>query len=94
MGKESLIEKRSNRFAKDVLGFFQRKYKTPSNRAAPDDIYQGTNGKFFFIEYKAPGKKPTDLQYRELKILNSRGEKCAYWVDNFEDAKEIFLQYT
>ena len=49
----------------------------------PDRIFIFPFGTVVFIEFKAPGKKPTDNQVRELhKILLNRGN--AFVVDDVE----------
>jgi len=45
------------------------------------DIVGLYKGRFIAIEVKRPGKKPTALQYRILKIINRCGG-IALWTDN------------
>ena len=40
------------------------------------------------IEVKAPGKKPTELQLRWLKMMHSLGCVCL-WSDNANDAERV-----
>lgn len=69
--RESTIEAAANRLAKK-LGWWERKFKSPGRRSAPDRIY-AKNGHVFFIEFKAPGKRPTPLQLREHKRMRAAG---------------------
>jgi len=91
MGQESQIEKKAKAYARQH-GFWVRKFKSPGNRAAPDSIFMSPKGVVFFIEFKAPGKKPTAAQLRELLLISKQGGN-SYWVDSFENAKEIVSFY-
>lgn len=59
------------------------------NRSWPDQFFYskrfvaGTKG--VWIEFKAPGKRPTELQYEKLKELQEVGFD-ATWFDNKTDA--------
>jgi hypothetical protein len=68
-------------------GFYVRKYKAPGRRSAPDDIF-ARNGRVFFIEYKATGCEPTELQYEEHKTMREHG-LTVYWTDSREGHKRI-----
>ena len=46
----------------------------------------------YWIELKAPGKKPTDSQYVWLEKARQRGYK-ADWFDDLEKAKEAIWKY-
>jgi hypothetical protein len=69
------------------LGWWVRKFKSPGNRSAPDDVF-GKNGRIFFIEFKRPGKKPTPEQLLEHEEMRRHG-LTVYVCDNLEEAKQI-----
>jgi hypothetical protein len=58
-------------------GWYVRKYKSPSQRSAPDDIFAkkrfDENPQVFFVEFKAPGKKPTAKQLDEHDKMREAG---------------------
>ena len=87
MGKESNIEKAVSKYAREK-GCYVRKFKAPSNRGVPDKLFLSPHGKVFFIEFKAPGKEPTDLQAREIREINNR-KGHAHWVDSISGGKAI-----
>lgn len=91
MPSEKEIEGKACRYAK-AAGCWVRKFTSPGQRAAPDRIFMTTRGVVFFIEFKAPGKRPTPLQQREINIIRSKGGH-AHWADNLEDAKAIIDGY-
>ena len=47
------------------------------------------NGRFFAIECKAPGKKPTMLQEITMQQIKAAGG-LVFVVDNVEDARRLF----
>lgn len=53
-------------------GWWVRKFKTIQRRSAPDDIF-GKYGRVFWIEFKAPGQKPTPLQEEEHREMRAAG---------------------
>ena len=57
--------------------WYVRKYKSPSQKSAPDDIFakQRPDGgsHVFFVEFKAPGKKPTPKQLDEHDVMRKAG---------------------
>lgn len=58
--KESIIENKICEYA-TKLGFLQFKFSSPAHKGVPDRIFI-KNGLVFFIEFKALGKKQTELQ--------------------------------
>ena len=62
------------------LGWLMWKFKSPSQKGVPDRICIG-NGKTIFIEFKATGETPTDLQERIHKMIRDRGVHV-YAVDD------------
>jgi hypothetical protein len=80
--KEQLIEIVVCKFAKDH-GILATKLSGPNEKGRPDRMFLH-QGKAAFIEFKAPGKKPTALQMKWLLDLKYRGF-AATWVDNVAD---------
>lgn len=77
--RESHVEKGVNEFAKS-RGIATLKLSGPGDRGKSDRLYM-LNGKAVFVELKAPGKKPTDLQLRFLDRARQNGFS-ANWFDN------------
>lgn len=90
--RESAIEQAICRFAKEN-GVMTYKLASPNDRGKPDRMFMH-NGKILFLEMKAPGRVPTPLQHRALRLLTEQGFH-AYWVDNVAAGvhwvKEILL---
>ena len=81
MLRESAIEQKVCEIAKrhDWLTY---KFVSPSNRGVPDRIFI-KDGRIVFIEFKAPGKKPTKLQAHTINKIRDAG--CEVWIcDNVE----------
>lgn len=47
------------------LGGLCEKFTSPGKRAVPDRLLTLPGGYILFVELKAPGKKPTELQLRD-----------------------------
>ena len=84
---ESAIEKRTVRLAGE-LGWESYKWVSPGRRGVPDRIFLSAGGVVVFMEFKAPGAKPTPLQERTLRSLRATGHH-ATWVDNVQDALDF-----
>lgn len=69
-----------------ALGCLVYKFTSPARAAVPDRMFIAPGGKVFFIEFKAPGKKPTVPQQREIERLNAQGVP-ALVVDNVEGGR-------
>jgi hypothetical protein len=68
---EKQIEKKVCDYAKSK-GVMVYKFTSPAHFAVPDRMFI-FNGKVWFIEFKAPGKKPTAPQTREINRLLTAG---------------------
>jgi len=55
------------------LGGMAYKFTSPGRRAVPDRVCLLPDGRIFFVELKAPGKKPTKLQLLEHKKIRAMG---------------------
>lgn len=84
-GLEKKLEKRCTDVAK-AHGWWSRKFSSPANRGVPDRIYI-KDGNVVFIEFKAPGKKPTPLQAHEIELIKQHGGN-AVWIDNIDTFKQ------
>ena len=91
MGAEKKLEKHCTHVAK-ANGWWHRKFSSPSNRGVPDRIFL-KEGKVIFIEFKAPGNKPTTLQDYEMHLIGKKGGNV-FWVDNVQDFKSILRIHT
>ncbi len=69
MMRERDIEKRVVDLAKKA-GWLVFKWVSPSQRGVPDRIFI-KDGTVVMIEFKAPGKKPTQLQAHVIKQLRA-----------------------
>lgn len=48
-----------------AIGGTCEKFTSPGRRAVPDRLLTLPGGQILFVELKAPGKKPTELQLRD-----------------------------
>lgn len=85
--RESVIEKKVGDYATSK-GWLVYKFSSPNTRAVPDKIFM-RDGVVFFIEFKAPGKLPTKLQYANHKRIKAHGVSV-FVIDNIERGKDIF----
>lgn len=65
------------------LGGIAYKFTSPGRRSVPDRICLFPGGHILFVECKAPGKLPTDGQWREITRLKEMGYEVLI-VDTFE----------
>lgn len=59
---EKDIEKAVCKYLQTKYGAMTEKFISPAKRSVPDRLISLNTGRVFFIEFKAPGKKPTALQ--------------------------------
>lgn len=71
-------------------GWLARKFKSPMRNGGTDYIF-GKAGRVIFVEFKAPGKEPTELQAEEHGKLREAG-LTVYWFDNVDEFKRV-LKY-
>lgn len=72
MVKESTIEAYLRDRVK-AQGGIAYKWVSPGNVGVPDRLIVFPGGTVYFRELKAPGKKPTPLQVRQLEKLKALG---------------------
>ena len=87
--KESELERKVVEYCRKC-GLLTYKFTSPSSRGVPDRIIIGKD-KVMFMELKQPGKRPTPLQYRELRRIQGHGgmHVAAMWADDIETAKAL-----
>ena len=68
---EKDIEKYVVAYAR-AKGVYARKFTSPAHRSVPDDLFI-YGGLVWFIEFKAPGKKATENQLREMQKIEDVG---------------------
>jgi len=83
---ESIIERAVCAYAKS-RGCLVMKLAGPNQKGQPDRMFI-RSGKVLFIEFKAPGKKPTALQMKWLKDLCNQGMDATF-CDNAEVGKAL-----
>jgi hypothetical protein len=82
---EKDIENRARLYV-EMQGGQLLKFTSPGKRGVPDRVALLPRGRVLFIEFKAPGKKPTAQQMHTISDLVRLGHR-AVWVDSFERAK-------
>lgn len=56
-----------------ALGCKCEKFTSPQRRSVPDRIVSAMGGKLWYVELKAPGKKPTPSQFRDHEKRREMG---------------------
>jgi Holliday junction resolvase len=82
--RESTIERAVCAYAK-AKGCITMKLSGQNQKGQPDRMFL-FQGRVLFIEFKAPGKRPTALQARWLKQLEEH-EFCAFPCDDIDRGK-------
>lgn len=85
--RERNIERHLVRWTK-VYGGEVRKVAWQGRRGAPDRLLI-LPGRVIWVELKAPGKKPTALQWREIRRLQQAGQRVLV-IDSIEGVEDIF----
>jgi Holliday junction resolvase len=82
---ESRVEAKIVTYARSK-GCLVYKFSSPARRGVPDRIIIAPGGKVLFLEIKRPGKVPTELQMREIRLLTEQG--ChATWTNSVNGGK-------
>ena len=84
---EKKIEEAVCLYAKNK-GLLVYKFTSPNRGAVPDRLFVRPDGRVFFIEFKATGKKPTPAQEREHNRLRLQ-HVDVYVVDDILGGKWI-----
>lgn len=85
--REVDIERPASRYA-ERRGWFEVKIMQTSRRGFPDRFY-ARNGRVVLVEYKAPGRGPTEQQLRRHRELRAHGVEV-HVIDNLEAAYALF----
>ena len=87
MAAESKLENAVIGYARGQ-GILTYKFISPANRGVPDRVFLFPSGITLWIEFKAPGRKPSMMQAHTIaKMLK---QKCLVAVvDDLEAAKDI-----
>lgn len=84
--KESELERKVAEYCRKN-GLLTYKFVSPSSRGVPDRIIIGKD-RVMFLELKQAGKRPTPMQYRELRRIHEHGgmHVAAMWADDYQTA--------
>ena len=66
------------------------KFESPGNDGVPDRIVIFPGNRIFFVELKAPGKKPRSLQIKQMNLLSSFG--CDVRVIDSKEGVDEFIK--
>lgn len=76
------------RYAERKYRMKAEKFTSPGRRSVPDRLFSMWNGKVFFCEFKAPGKKPTPKQVKDHERRREMGFRV-FVCDDIEQGKNI-----
>ncbi|MFP7271993.1 VRR-NUC domain-containing protein [Bacillus safensis] len=79
--REKDIEKYLREQVKRIKGVAY-KFESPGNIGVPDRLVLLPGGKVYFVELKAPGRKPRPTQIRQQKRIKDLGNEV-YVIDSF-----------
>jgi hypothetical protein len=89
---EAAIQKRAIAYAKKLGATPIRMVFRPGVTAGwPDVLFLFPNGVSVWVEFKAPGKKPSPLQQYRIRELRGLGQHV-YVCDNFDTARETLTR--
>jgi len=71
--------------SKGVLAY---KFTSPARAAVPDRLFIAQDGRMWFCEFKAAGKKPTPAQDREHTRLREQ-KVNVFVIDNVSEGKTM-----
>ncbi|MFD2446400.1 VRR-NUC domain-containing protein [Bacillus sp. CGMCC 1.16607] len=66
------------------------KFESPGNDGVPDRLVILPKNKIYFVELKAPGKKPRPLQVKQMRDLSSLG--CDVRVIDSKEGVNDFIR--
>jgi len=84
---EKDVERRLVREVKKIGGV-ALKFTSPARRSVPDRLVLLPQGQAYFVELKAPGKKPTEGQLREHARLRALGFDVSV-IDTYEGVDDF-----
>ncbi|WEG14139.1 VRR-NUC domain-containing protein [Pullulanibacillus sp. KACC 23026] len=68
------------------------KFESPGNDGVPDRIVIFPGNRIYFVELKAPGKKPRPLQVKQINDLKQFG--CIVRVIDSKEGVDEFIKIT
>lgn len=74
-----------------TAGGLAYKFTSPAQRSVPDRLIV-LRGQTFFVEFKAPGRKPTPAQAREHKRIRDAGG-VVYVIDHTSQIEMVLDVY-
>lgn len=89
--KETMIE-RHLRLGVEMIGGMCLKYSSGSKAGFPDRLCLLPGGVTFWVELKAPGEKPRQLQNVRMDSLKNLGHRV-YVADTYEAVDRIIAEY-
>lgn len=93
MSAESKLQNAAIKYAKSAGYMVKRNYMGPGVATGwPDVEFFSPTGNMFFIEFKAPGGKPSTRQRYVMGKLAAREHKV-FICDDLDDAKRIIDAY-
>ena len=88
MTPESRLQKRAITFARSQgVVVIRLSFVKGASAGWPDVLFLGPSRRLIFVEFKAPGKKPTPLQAHRLKQLSGLGYDVLA-TDSFDEARD------
>lgn len=96
--KEALSKISENKIETEVCrhalatGWIHYKFAPTSSRGAPDRVFL-KNGKTIFIEFKAPGKKPSRFQYGVINLFRASGFPVGI-IDDIQEGMKFIDAFT
>jgi hypothetical protein len=84
---EKEIEARVCEYARSK-GVLAYKFTSPARAAVPDRLFIAQDGRMWFCEFKAAGKKPTPAQEREHTRLREQ-KVNVFVIDNVAEGKAM-----
>lgn len=86
--RERDIEEAVCKYARKRYGAMALKFTSPQRRNVPDRIFIFPGGVIGFLEFKAPGKAPSEGQFREIRRIQDRGHYVA-WTGDVDEGIRI-----
>lgn len=74
-----------------MIGGKAYKFVSPGNAGVPDRLVLLPGGKVVFVELKALGKKPTNLQQTQIRRIRALGFMVCV-IDSKKDVDELIMQ--
>lgn len=74
-----------------AIGGKAYKFVSPGNAGVPDRVVCLPGGRAFFVELKAPGKRPTPLQVAQMNKLAGLG--FSVWVIDSRPEVDRFIKF-